>query len=199
MDADRLARVKAMVGFRSSLGQEQHDGTTTWGLGPMGCALEKLGIWKQRAETLNWKWRYGTSRKLEAPAIKARGTLITDNDPDRDGAYSILRIRGQRNGEKITGLYAAGSSIPGNSPYEGDNLIWPLRQSKGRGRPAPAPQLSGHGFQFSLEDETYSNVFFADFTTPSSYLEFHSRFPYPDGAQPPNTEVAVAFKAWTVA
>ena len=55
-------------------------------------------------------------------------------------------------------------------------------------------QLSKNGFQYQLEDGSYANVFFGSFSTPS-YVEFHSRYPFPDGAIAPNTEVPIKFVA----
>ena len=143
------------------------------------------------AETLKWKWRYRTPKGASGPSIRARGTFITDSDPDRDGAFEIQHIRGHRNRDRITGLYPAGTSIPGNSPYEGDNLVRSERTSKGK-------QLTTSGFQFALEDGSYSNVFFASFLSPQVYLDFHSVSPFPEGPIAPNSETAVVFKAWTM-
>ena len=58
----------------------------------------------------------------------------------------------------------------------------------------PTPQLTGNGFQFSVEGGGYSNVFFADFQ-PQGYLEFHSMPPYPESANAPNSETSVIFQA----
>jgi hypothetical protein len=59
----------------------------------------------------------------------------------------------------------------------------------------PSPQLTGTGFQFSVEDGSYSNVFFASFLEPPGYLEFHSVPPYPEGPVAPNSEANVLFHA----
>jgi hypothetical protein len=138
--------------------------------------------------TLKWKWRYETPESFAGPKVKARGKLITDTDVDGDGFVNILGIKGKRNGDKITGLYPAGTSIPGNSPYKGDNLI-------AHDKTMLSPQLTGNGLQFSVEGGGYSNIFFADFLRPQGYLEFHSVPPYPEGAVAPNTETSVFFHA----
>lgn len=148
---------------------------------------------RMRAATLRWRWRYHTPKGAPGPSIKARGSFITDRDPDGDGDFEILSIKGKRNGDKITGLFPAGSSIPGNSPYQGDNVIRRRTASDGERR---APQLNTNGFQFALEDGSYSNVFFASFLSPQTYLDFHSVSPFPDGAVAPNSETPVVFQAW---
>jgi hypothetical protein len=143
------------------------------------------------ADTLKWQWRYRTPKGATGPSIRARGTFITDSDPDGDGAFAIQRIKGRRNRDRITGLYPAGTSIPGNSPFEGDNLVRRDRTSDGG-------QLTTGGFQFALDDGSYSNVFFASFLSPQVYLDFHSVSPFPQGAIAPNSETAVVFKAWMI-
>ena len=143
---------------------------------------------KADTPTLKWKWRYETPENFAGPEIKARGKIITDADIDGDGFVNIIGIKGKRNGDKITGLYPAGTSIPGNSPYEGDNLIAYDKHMQ-------SPQLTGNGFQFSVEGGGYSNVFFADFLQPQGYLEFHSMPPYPEGVTAPNSEARVIFQA----
>jgi hypothetical protein len=143
---------------------------------------------KADTPTLKWKWRYETPEDYAGPKIKARGKLITDTDADADGYFNIIDIKGKRNGEKITGLYPAGTSIPGNTPYAGDNLIAYEKTMAG-------PQLTKNGLQFSIEDGSYSNVFFADFLESPGYLEFHSVPPYPEGPVAPNSETSVLFQA----
>ncbi|HEY8516004.1 MAG TPA: PEP-CTERM sorting domain-containing protein [Candidatus Binatia bacterium] len=143
--------------------------------------------------SLTWTWRY-TGVGPDGAPITARGVLRTDRDPDGDGWYAIESIEGQRNGVRITGLYPAGQAIPGNvdpangAPFAGDNL---LRQSGA----AHTPQLDENGLQFSLGDGTYSNVFFASFREPPTYLEFHSVPPFPEGVVPPNSELPGTFSA----
>ena len=143
---------------------------------------------KSDTPTLKWKWRYETPENYAGPKIKARGKLITDTDIDGNGFVNILGIKGKRNGDKITGLYPAGTSIPGNDGYPGDNLI-------AHEKTMLSPQLTGNGLQFSVEGGGFSNVFFADSLQPQGYLEFHSVPPYPDGAIAPNSETSVIFHA----
>lgn len=141
--------------------------------------------------SLKWKWRYQSAGDSgEDEIIKARGTLFTSSHPNEDGFYEVKRIRGRRDGDMITGLVDAGTSVPGNAPYAGDNLIRPKIRKR--------PQLTGSGLQFSLDNGEYSNVFYADFLAPPSYLEFHSVPPYPDGPNSPNTELGVVFKAFII-
>jgi hypothetical protein len=82
----------------------------------------------------------------------------------------------------ITGLQAPGTSIPGNEPFTVDDLVFL----------GPGPQLTSHGFGFSLSDGTYSNPFYADFLPTPEYLEF---FSIPGVA---HTELPVAFSATPV-
>ena len=113
----------------------------------------------------------------------------TDFDHSGEGWHEILAIFGSHNGDQITGLVPAGQSIPGNDPYEGDNRIRSIFNREGKA------QLSKNGFQYQLEDGSYANVFFGSFFDPPSYVEFHSRYPFPDGAIAPNTEVPIEFVA----
>lgn len=154
-----------------------------------GQTMQRSEANRSQSDTLKWRWRYRTPSGATGPSIRAHGRFVTDQDPDRDGSYQILRIKGRRNGDRITGLVPAGTSIPGNSPYEGDNVVRRNRASKGE-------QLTTGGFQFGLKDGSYSNVFFASFLTPQVYLDFHSVSPFPEGPIAPNTETAVVFKAW---
>jgi hypothetical protein len=137
--------------------------------------------------TLKWKWSYETPENFAGAKTKAQGKLITDTDEDADGYFNIIDIKGKRNGEEITGLYPAGASIPGNTPYAGDNLIAYKKTMAG-------PQLTKNGLQFSIEDGSCSNVFFADFLESPGYLEFHSVSPYPEGPVAPNSETSVLFQ-----
>lgn len=74
--------------------------------------------------TIKWKWSYRSPKgDSEDVIIRARGTLITSNKPRKNGFYKIKDIRGRCDGDVITGLVDAGISIPGNTPYAGDNLI----------------------------------------------------------------------------
>lgn len=123
-----------------------------------------------------WTWDYSGS------GITASGTFATDSSPDASGGYLITGITGTRNGKMITGLQAPGTSIPGNEPFTVDDLVFL----------GPGPQLTSHGFGFSLSDGTYSNPFYADFLPTPEYLEF---FSIPGVA---HTELPVAFSATPV-
>lgn len=142
----------------------------------------------RQPNTLRWKWHYRTTKGSAGPSIRASGKFVSSRDRNGDGYVEVLAIKGQRNGDRITGLFPSGESIPGNFPYTGDNLIRKNNASRD-------PQLNTNGFQFALENGSYSNVFFASFLTPSTYLDFHSVSPFPNGAVAPNSEIAVVFKA----
>lgn len=102
-----------------------------------------------------WKWSYtGTD-------IQASGTFTTTDTADADGFYEITGITGARNGDAITGLYPTGQAIPGNEPFELDNLI----------RFGPQDQITVHGFGFATASGGYANPFFADFLSPPTYME----------------------------
>ena len=146
---------------------------------------------KSHASFVQWEWEYRSEGETEFGEIRAEGTFTTNDDLDGDGWFEIVSISGQYNHDTITGLFPAGESIPGNSPFEGDNLI---RVSDGN-NPQPEAQLSGDGFQFALDDGSFVNVFFASFLETPGYLEFHSRDPFPEGAVLPNTEIDVWFEA----
>ena len=120
---------------------------------------------------LHWTWSYS------GEGITAAGTLTTSNAPDNHGYYRIMDITGSRNGQAIAGLQPAGKPIPGNAPYAVDNLI------SGNG-----PQLTEHGFGFSLANGDYANPF----GKGSGYLEYVSAPPYPDGK---GAELPVTFVA----
>jgi len=139
------------------------------------------------APTLKWRWRYETPKNFAGAKIKARGTLITDTDPDADGYFNAMSIKGKRNGGRITGLYPAGTSIPGNTPYAGDNLIDFEKTTTN-------PRLTKNGLQFLIEDGSYSYVFFADFLESPRHLEYHSLPPYTEGPFAPNSETSVSFQ-----
>lgn len=109
------------------------------------------------ASTL-WNWDYSGS------GITASGTFTTVSIPNADGGYLITGITGTRNGKSITGLQAAGTSIPGNEPFTVDNLVFL----------GPGPQLTKDGFGFSISDGNFSNPFYADFLPTPEYLEFFS-------------------------
>jgi hypothetical protein len=120
-----------------------------------------------------WDWHYTAS------GITASGTFTTLDRPNTDGGYLITQIRGTRNGFAITGLQRPGTWIPGNEPYVVDDLVFP----------GPGPQLTSHGFGFSISGGTYSNPFYADFLPTPGYLEFFST--PPSG----HTELPIQFSA----
>ena len=119
----------------------------------------------QAAFALSWNWNYSGS------GIAASGTFTTNDTPDNLGFYQISGITGTRNGETITDLQAAGSSIPGNEPFNVDNLISLNNQ-----------QLTDNGFGYSTSGGNYSNPYFAGFLPTSSYLEVFSAPPFIPGA-----------------
>ncbi|GAX39210.1 hypothetical protein NIES4075_01610 [Tolypothrix sp. NIES-4075] len=118
----------------------------------------------QAASALNWNWNYSGT------GIAANGIFTTNDTPNDLGFYQISGITGTRNGETITGLQAAGTPIPGNEPFNVDNLISLNSQ-----------QLTTNGFGYSTSGGNYSNPFFADFLTPPGYLEVFSAVPLVPG------------------
>jgi len=119
-----------------------------------------------------WDWNYSTA------GIVAGGTFTTVDTPDANGGYLITTITGTRNAETIIGLQPTGTPIPGNEPFDVDNLIFG----------GPGPQLTKNGFGFALSDGSYSNPFYADFLPTPAYLEFFSD-------PPSSTELTVQFSA----
>ena len=119
-----------------------------------------------------WDWNYSTS------GIVAGGTFTTVDTPDANGGYLITAITGTRNAETIIGLQPTGTPIPGNEPFDVDNLIFA----------GPAPQLTKNGFGFALSDGSYANPFYADFLPTPAYLEFFSD-------PPASIELEVQFSA----
>jgi hypothetical protein len=107
-----------------------------------------------RKVSLKWIWNYS------AADVVAHGTFLTSLIPDSLGFYQISKIAGTRNGDPITGLQPTGTPIPGNEPFDVDNLI--SRKS---------PQLTSNGFGFSTSGGDFANPFFASFLNPSSYFE----------------------------
>src|SRR3954469_14195015 len=120
---------------------------------------------------LTWSWQYNGA------GISAAGTFTTEDMPDANGFYQITGISGSRNGVAIAGLQPTGTAVPGNEPYAVDNLV----------RTA-APQLTVHGFGFSLTNGDYANPFHSE---TGSY-EYLSVPPYASGAGP---ETQVSFPA----
>jgi len=135
------------------------------------------------AASILWQWNYSGS------GITANGTFTTAESPDGSGGYLITDITGTRNGTAITGLQPPGTSIPGNQPYTVDDLVFL----------GPGPQLTSHGFGFSLADGTYANPFYADFLPTPGYLEFFSTPPFTGGTPGPgSSELPVQFSATPV-
>ena len=125
----------------------------------------------QAASALTWKWNYSGA------GIEAIGTFTTNNTPDDFGFYQILGITGTRNRETITGLQPVGTPIPGNEPFDVDNLVSLNTQ-----------QLTGNGFGYSTSGGKYSNPFFASFLPTPSYLEVFSAPPLTPGFENLGTE-----------
>jgi hypothetical protein len=123
-----------------------------------------------------WNWHYTAS------GIAAGGTFTTVDNPNADGGFLITNITGTRNGLTIMGLQRTGTSIPGNEPFVVDNLVFS----------GPGPQLTSHGFGFSISNGDFSNPFFADFLPTPGYLEFLS-LPPSD-----HTELSIQFSATPV-
>ena len=129
------------------------------------------------AEALEWRWSY------QGEGVAASGSFTTTDTPNADGFYEITGIKGEMNGVAITGLQPAGTSIPGNDGYPVDGLVR-----------TEAPQLSLHGFAYSLADGTYANPFYGAIISsqPDVYAFFS------DPANRKTSEPAVTFKATIV-
>jgi hypothetical protein len=115
---------------------------------------------KQVCASVLWDW------SCTGAGVTASGTLRTDDTPDARGFYQITGMTGTANGGTITGLQAAGTAIPGNSGFTIDNLI-----------SSTMPQLTMHGFGFSVSNGEYHNPFYQ-----GGYLDYVSVRPYTDGA-----------------
>jgi hypothetical protein len=102
-----------------------------------------------------WNWRYTGAN------ISADGILTVSDAVDAEGFHQIVAITGQRNGEAITALYPTGSAIPGNEPYELDNLV----------RIGANGQITVHGFGFSTASGSHANPYYADFLAIPTYAE----------------------------
>ncbi|KYC41639.1 PEP-CTERM sorting domain-containing protein [Scytonema hofmannii PCC 7110] len=135
----------------------------------------------QAASALTWNWSYsGTD-------LEASGTFTTNDTTNDLGFYQISGITGTRNGETITGLQAAGTPIPGNEPFNVDNLISLNSQ-----------QLTGDGFGYSTSGGNYSSPFFASFLPTPGYLEVFSASPFIPGFEnfgPEDSELPISFSA----
>ena len=128
------------------------------------------------AEALEWRWSY------QGEGVTASGSFTTTDPPNADGFYEITGIKGEMNGVAITGLQAAGTSIPGNDGYPVDGLVR-----------TEAPQLSLHGFGYALADGTYANPFYGDHFVPPGVYAFFS-----DPAKSKTSEPLVKFTATIV-
>src|SRR4051812_39242416 len=65
---------------------------------------------------------FGTGT-IRVPASAPQGTFTTVDTPDSAGFYLITGITGVRNGQTISGLQPVGTPIPGNEPFDVDNLV----------------------------------------------------------------------------
>ena len=119
------------------------------------------------AEALEWRWSY------QGEGVAASGSFTTTDTPNADGFYEITKIKGEANGIAITGLQPAGTSIPGNDGYPVDGLVR-----------TEAPQLSLHGFAYSLADGTYANPFYGDHFVPPGVYAFFSDPPNHKTSEP---------------
>ena len=138
----------------------------------------------QTASALMWNWNYSGS------GITASGTFSTNDTPDDLGFYLIEEITGVRNGKTITGLQPTGTPIPGNEPFEVNNLI---RQG--------TEQLTSDGFGYSTSEGNFSNPFFASFLETPGYLEVFSVPPFVPGFEnfgPEDSELPISFSATIV-
>ncbi len=118
----------------------------------------------QAASALSWSWNYSGT------GIFANGTFTTNETPNDLGFYLISGISGTRNGETITGLQPTGTPIPGNEPFDVDNLV-----------SLNVQQLTGDGFGYSTSQGNYSSPFFASFLPTPDYLEVFSAPPFIPG------------------
>ena len=128
------------------------------------------------AEALEWRWSY------KGEGVTASGSFTTSDTHNADGFYKITGIKGEMNGVAITGLQPAGTSIPGNDGYPVDSLVR-----------TEAPQLSLHGFAYSLADGTYANPFYGGRFVPPGVYAFFS-----DPKNRKTTEPLVKFTATIV-
>jgi hypothetical protein len=125
-----------------------------------GVSVVLLSCTKQAVTPHLWLWSYtGTG-------VSASGTLTTGATPDAHGFYQITGITGAANGGTINGLQANGTAIPGNAGFPVDDLLG-----------SAEPQLTTHGFGFSVSNGEYHNPFYQ-----GRYLDYVARPPYVDGA-----------------
>ncbi|WP_243147158.1 PEP-CTERM sorting domain-containing protein [Scytonema sp. UIC 10036] len=135
----------------------------------------------QAASALTWNWNYSGT------GITASGTFTTNDTPNDLGFYQITGITGTRNNETITGLQTAGTPIPGNEPFEVDNLI-----------SLNTRQLTGDGFGYSTSGGNYVSPFFASFLPTPGYLEVFSAPPFIPGFEnfgSEDSELPISFSA----
>jgi hypothetical protein len=138
----------------------------------------------QAASALSWNWNYSGT------GIAARGTFSTNDTPNNLGFYQISGITGTRNNETITGLQAVGTAIPGNEPFNVDNLISLNSQ-----------QLTGDGFGYSTSTGNFVSPFFASFLPTPGYLEVFSAPPIIPGFENfglEDSELPISFSATIV-
>jgi hypothetical protein len=172
MRPDRDPNVTGTTNFRAETTGEAMPGRT------MLPTLFAAGFLLMRGPAaqaaLTWNWQYSGA------GISATGTFTTDDAPDANGFYRITGIAGSRNGAAIAGLQQTGTAVPGNEPYAVDNLV-----------STAAPQLTEHGFGFSLANDYFANPF----QSASGSYEYLSVPPYASGAGP---ETQVSFTAGIV-
>ncbi len=135
----------------------------------------------QTASALSWNWNYSGT------GIAASGTFTTNDTPNDLGFYLISGITGTRNGETITGLQATRTSIPGNEPFDVDNLISLNTQ-----------QLTDDSFGYSTSGGKYYSPFFASFLPTPGYLEVFSAPPIIPGYENlglEDSELPISFSA----
>ncbi|MEN9893475.1 MAG: hypothetical protein RLY78_3770 [Pseudomonadota bacterium] len=110
---------------------------------------------------LVWDWAYSGS------GISASGQFETQDAPDANGAYTIVAIHGQRNGEAIIGLQTTGTAIPGNEPYAVDNLV-----------SLAGGQLTHYGFGYQTASGLHANPYLADWLAVPLTYEVLTSPPY---------------------
>ncbi|WP_392535658.1 PEP-CTERM sorting domain-containing protein [Nostoc sp. C117] len=139
----------------------------------------------QAAFALSWNWNYSGNN------ITASGTFTTNDTPNDSGFYLISAITGTRNGRTITGLQPTGTPVPGNEPFNIDNLVSLNEQ-----------QLTDKGFGYSTSAGSYSSPFFASFLSRPAYLEVFSAPPLTPGFEnfgDEDSEDSISFSATIIA
>lgn len=133
----------------------------------------------QSQSSIPWTWKY------TGEGIEAHGTFVTSESRTVQGSYSILSINGNRNGIPIVSLYPVGTPIPGNAPYNVDNLV-----------SFKVPQLSNDGIGYGLANGVFCSPFHVE--SNSTYLEFYSAPPIGENSEakgPEDTENPINFEA----